>query len=228
MFKVRPPERGVRFARYQEEFSPDYQYTACVEDYNLYLRDLKKDTTTALTTDGHEDLRNGYPDWVYAEEFAQFYCFWWSPDSKKIAYMQFDESPVRKFPLLHSENILPTPSALLTAPQPSVSTKETAHSSRSWEGPSSRKNTRHSASFLPSTSSSNPGTATSRPWLSSAFLSSTSTTAGCKKKSFRYFIDFFKLLSQVLNHPDFHFQLTDGKRHLLSIRVNAKDIRPVF
>jgi dipeptidyl-peptidase-4 len=102
-FKVRPPERGVRFARYQEEFSPDYRHTAYVENYNLYLRNLEKDTTTALTTDGHEDLRNGYPDWVYAEEFAQFYCFWWSPDSKKIGYMQFDESPVRKYPLLHDE-----------------------------------------------------------------------------------------------------------------------------
>jgi dipeptidyl-peptidase-4 len=102
-FKVRPPERGVRFAQYQEEFSPDYQYTAFIEDYNLQLRDLKKDKITALTTDGNEDLRNGYPDWVYAEEFAQFYCFWWSPDSKKIAYMQFDESPVRKFPVLHDE-----------------------------------------------------------------------------------------------------------------------------
>jgi dipeptidyl-peptidase-4 len=103
MFKVRPPERGVRFARYQEEFSPDYRYTAYVEDYNLYLRNIEKDTISALTADGHEDLRNGYPDWVYAEEFAQFYCFWWSPDSKKIAYMQFDESPVRKFPVLHDE-----------------------------------------------------------------------------------------------------------------------------
>jgi dipeptidyl-peptidase-4 len=103
MFKVRPTERGVRLVRYQEEFSPDYQYTAYIEDYNLYLRDLKKEMVSALTADGHEDLRNGYPDWVYAEEFAQFYCFWWSPDSKKIAYMQFDESPVRKFPVLHDE-----------------------------------------------------------------------------------------------------------------------------
>ncbi len=103
MFKVRRPERGVRGAQYQEEFSPDYQYTAYIEDYNLYLRDIKKDKTVALTTDGHEDLRNGYPDWVYAEEFGQFYCFWWSPDSKKIAYMQFDESPVKKFPVLHDE-----------------------------------------------------------------------------------------------------------------------------
>jgi len=93
-FKVRPPERGVRFASYEEVFSPDYKYTAYGDNYNLYLRDLEKDEVTALTTEGHEDLRNGYPDWVYAEEFAQFYCFWWSPDSKKIAFMQFDESPV--------------------------------------------------------------------------------------------------------------------------------------
>ena len=42
MFKVRPPERGVRFRQYQEEFSPDYRYTAYVDDYNLYLRDLGK------------------------------------------------------------------------------------------------------------------------------------------------------------------------------------------
>jgi len=103
MFKVREPERGVRGAQYEEVFSPDYKYTVYVEDYNLYLRDIEKDEITPLTTDGHEDLRNGYPDWVYAEEFAQFHCYWWSPDSKKIAFMQFDESPVRKFPVLHDE-----------------------------------------------------------------------------------------------------------------------------
>ena len=102
-FKVRPPERGVRFASYEEVFSPDYNYTAYVEDFNIYLRDIAKDKITALTTDGHKDLRNGYPDWVYAEEFAQFFCFWWSPDSKKLAFMQFDESPVKKFPVLHDE-----------------------------------------------------------------------------------------------------------------------------
>ncbi len=103
MYKVRPPERGVRFARYEETFSPDYKYTAYVDNYNLYLRNIAKDVTVALTTDGNEDLRNGYPDWVYAEEFAQFTCFWWSPDSRRIAFMQFDESPVRKFPVLHDE-----------------------------------------------------------------------------------------------------------------------------
>jgi len=102
-FKVQAPVRGVRGASYEEVFSPDYKYTAYIDDFNLYLRDIEKDKVTALTTDGHEDLRNGFPDWVYAEEFAQFFCYWWSPDSKKIAFMQFDESPVRKFPVLHDE-----------------------------------------------------------------------------------------------------------------------------
>ncbi|MCP4724460.1 MAG: prolyl oligopeptidase family serine peptidase [bacterium] len=102
-FKIRPLERGVRGAVYEEEFSPDYKYTAFTDDFNLYLRDIDKDEIIPLTTDGHNDLRNGYPDWVYAEEFGQFQCFWWSPDSKKIAYMQFDESPVKKFPVLHDE-----------------------------------------------------------------------------------------------------------------------------
>src|SRR4030042_4435746 len=46
--------------------------------------------------------------------------------------------------------------------------------------------------------------------------------------SFSCAINFFKFLSQVLNHSDFHFQLTDGKRDLLSIRMNAEDIRPAF
>ncbi|MFC1726206.1 DPP IV N-terminal domain-containing protein [candidate division KSB1 bacterium] len=102
-FKVRQPERGVRGAQYEEVFSPDYKYTAYVEKFNIYLRDIEKDEIIQLTTDGHGDLRNGYPDWVYAEEFAQFNCYWWSPNSDKIAFMQFDESPVRKFPVLHDE-----------------------------------------------------------------------------------------------------------------------------
>ncbi|RKY83385.1 S9 family peptidase, partial [candidate division KSB1 bacterium] len=61
----------------------------------------------ALTTDGHKDLRNGFPDWVYPEELGQYEAFWWSPDSKKIAFMQFDESPVRKYPIVH--DISPKP-----------------------------------------------------------------------------------------------------------------------
>lgn len=103
------PERditGVRGRIYSEVFSPDFKYRAFIRDYNLYIQDLEGNEK-ALTTDGHKDLRNGFPDWVYPEELSQYEAFWWSPDSKKIAFMQFDESPVGKYPIVH--DISPRP-----------------------------------------------------------------------------------------------------------------------
>jgi dipeptidyl-peptidase-4 len=103
------PEReitGVRGRTYSEVFSPDFKYRAFIRDYNLYIEDLEGNEK-ALTTDGCKDLRNGFPDWVYPEELSQYEAFWWSPDSKKIAFMQFDESPVGKYPIVH--NISPRP-----------------------------------------------------------------------------------------------------------------------
>jgi len=103
------PERditGVRGRIYSEVFSPDFEYRAFTRDYNLYIQDLEG-KETALTTDGYKDLRNGFPDWVYPEELSQYEAFWWSPDSKKIAFMQFDESPVGKYPIVH--DIAPRP-----------------------------------------------------------------------------------------------------------------------
>ena len=101
MFKVREPVIGVRGRAYPEEFSPDFKYTAYAKDFNLYLRNIERDREEALTTDGHEDLRNAWPDWVYPEELGQYDVFWWSPNSDKIAYMQFDEHPVKKYPIVH-------------------------------------------------------------------------------------------------------------------------------
>lgn len=99
--------RGVRGRMYSEAFSPNFKYRAFTRDYNLYIKDLEG-KETALTTDGHKDLRNGFPDWVYPEELNQYAAFWWSPDSRKIAYMQFDESPVGKYPIVHDVSPVPT------------------------------------------------------------------------------------------------------------------------
>jgi dipeptidyl-peptidase-4 len=104
------PERsitGVRGRIYNEVFSPDLRYRAYARDYNLYIQDMDG-KETALTLDGHKDLRNGFPDWVYPEELGQYEAFWWSPDSKKIAFMQFDESPVSEYPIVHDIKPLPT------------------------------------------------------------------------------------------------------------------------
>jgi dipeptidyl-peptidase-4 len=103
------PERtttGVRGHAYGDVLSPDLKYRAFTRDYNLTVKDMDGNET-ALTTDGTEDLRNGFPDWLYPEELGQYQAFWWSPDSKKIAFMQFDESPVAKYPIVH--DVAPMP-----------------------------------------------------------------------------------------------------------------------
>jgi dipeptidyl-peptidase-4 len=103
------PERtvtGVRGRGYGDVLSPDLKYRAFTRSYNLYLKDMDGNET-ALTADGTEDLRNGFPDWVYPEELDQYQAFWWSPDSKRIAYMQFDESLVAKYPIVH--DVAPMP-----------------------------------------------------------------------------------------------------------------------
>ena len=103
------PERtttGVRGRAYGDVLSPNFKFRAFARNYNLYIKDMEGNET-ALTTDGHQDLRNGFPDWVYPEELGQYEAFWWSPDSKKIAFMQFDESPVPKYPIVHDVSQLP-------------------------------------------------------------------------------------------------------------------------
>ncbi len=103
------PERmteGVRGRMYGEVFSPDVKWRAFTRDYDLYVRNLEG-SERRLTTGGNAELRNGFPDWVYPEELNQYDAFWWSPDGKKIAYMQFDESPVAKYPIVH--DVAPKP-----------------------------------------------------------------------------------------------------------------------
>jgi dipeptidyl-peptidase-4 len=98
---------GVRGRGYTDVLSPDLKLRAFSRDFNLYIKDMDGNET-ALTIDGTEDLRNGFPDWVYPEELDQYQAFWWSPDSKRIAFMQFDESPVAKYPIVH--DVTPMPS----------------------------------------------------------------------------------------------------------------------
>ena len=84
-------------------FSPDAHKVAFVRDYNLFVVDLAAPKPRALTTDGNSKLLNGKLDWVYQEEVygrGDFLGYWWSPDSKRIAFLQLDESPVKEFDLI--------------------------------------------------------------------------------------------------------------------------------
>jgi len=76
-------------------FSPDGKKIAYVRDNNIYVVDLVSNTEKQITKDGkRKEIINGITDWVYEEEFAFVRAFEWSPDSKYIAYIKFDEKDV--------------------------------------------------------------------------------------------------------------------------------------
>ena len=78
--------------------SPDGTKVAFVRDNNLYWMDLQTLEEYAITTEGKlNEIICGTTDWVYEEEFGITQGFQWSPDSKKIAYMVFDESMVKEY-----------------------------------------------------------------------------------------------------------------------------------
>ena len=56
-----------------------------------------------LTYNGSETLLNGTLSWVYWEEIfgRQDIGYWWSDDSKALAFLQTDESSVTKMHYVH-------------------------------------------------------------------------------------------------------------------------------
>lgn len=79
-------------------FSPDATKVAFMRDNNLFIKDLKTNEELQFTHDGKwNHIINGAPDWVYEEEFGFAQGFYWSPDSKKIAFYRFDESDVKEY-----------------------------------------------------------------------------------------------------------------------------------
>lgn len=87
--------------------SPNGKHIAYTRDGNLYVADVASGAESKLTNDGSETVYNGFASWVYFEEIlgraSRYRAFWWSPDSKKICYMRFDDSPVKTFPIYHEE-----------------------------------------------------------------------------------------------------------------------------
>jgi dipeptidyl-peptidase-4 len=84
-------ERDARLA-------PDGRSVAFRRGADLYTLDVAGKIETRLTRDGSDTLRNGGLDWVYPEELDLNTAFWWSPDSKSIAYLQFDTHAEPSYP----------------------------------------------------------------------------------------------------------------------------------
>lgn len=86
-------------------FSPDGRKVAYTREHNLYVLDLESGLERQLTHDGSDLIFNGYASWVYYEEIlgrrSRYKAFYWSPDSRKIAFLRFDDHPVPTFPIFH-------------------------------------------------------------------------------------------------------------------------------
>lgn len=95
-------ERAVRF-------SPDGKKLAFVRKNNLYVYDIDSDREKQITDTGSETILNGTLSWVYWEEIFGRHdiAYWWSGDSKALAYLQTDESDVDLMHFVHFKPVVP-------------------------------------------------------------------------------------------------------------------------
>ena len=82
------------------KFSPDAQYVSYVKDHNLFIRSLHGAPETNLSNTKEPSLLNGEVDWVYEEELDVRSNYFWSPDSKNLAYLQANEARVPLYPIV--------------------------------------------------------------------------------------------------------------------------------
>ncbi len=101
------------------KFSPDGRRLAYLRRHNLYVlsgpdntekqitrnKDKEKKNKDKDDKDKDDNLLNGEVDWVYAEELSVRSNYFWSPDSKSIAFLHMDETRVPTYPIT---NWLPT------------------------------------------------------------------------------------------------------------------------
>ncbi len=87
-------------------YSPDSTHVAYTYNHDLYTLRLSDSLQTRLTFDGSEVILNGYASWVYMEEIlgrkGAYRAFWWSPDSRQLAFFRTDDSAVPEFVITDS------------------------------------------------------------------------------------------------------------------------------
>lgn len=78
--------------------SPDAMKLAYVKNNNIHIYNTSFKSNRQVTEDGEiNSIINGIPDWVYEEEFSCNRLMEWSPDSRFLAWIRFDESDVSEF-----------------------------------------------------------------------------------------------------------------------------------
>ncbi|GJJ11530.1 hypothetical protein Clacol_005763 [Clathrus columnatus] len=90
-------------------WSPTGNAVAYVLNNDLYVLPSADEGVSSIrvTFQGNSSLFFGVPDWVYEEEvFSGDHALWWSPDSRRIAFLRSDETEVNDytFPIYNPSN----------------------------------------------------------------------------------------------------------------------------
>ncbi|MBI4893748.1 MAG: S9 family peptidase [Acidobacteria bacterium] len=80
------------------KLSPDGSKVSFRRGAELFVLDAASKRETRLTFDSSATRFNAMLDWVYPEELDLGTAYWWAPDSKSIAYLQFDVSRETMYP----------------------------------------------------------------------------------------------------------------------------------
>jgi len=82
--------------------SPDGAFVGFVRDNDLWVVDTATGIERALTGGGSDTLRHGKASWVYYEEVfgRDWRAWWWSPDSRHIAFFETDSSAVPEYAII--------------------------------------------------------------------------------------------------------------------------------
>lgn len=83
------------------KFSPNGEYVSFVRNHGLAVLRVKDSGTSpsVLAPSPNEATLNGEVDWVYEEELDVRSNYFWSPDSKSIAFLQMNEGDVPLYPI---------------------------------------------------------------------------------------------------------------------------------
>ena len=90
--KVRQLTAGEAFDL-DPKIAPDAATVAFIREQDLWVVDVEGGVR-ALTEDGEGTVKNGMAEFIAQEEMGRSTGYWWSPDSRAIAFLQVDESPI--------------------------------------------------------------------------------------------------------------------------------------
>src|SRR5262245_45337210 len=79
------------------KWSRDGKMVGYVRDHDVYAYDLASDKEMTVTKGGTEVKTSGLAEFVAQEEMGRFSGYWWSPDSRFIAFEEVDHTGVESW-----------------------------------------------------------------------------------------------------------------------------------